>query len=278
MRNRHLAGRNFVLARANKAQLAVAQASPSPIAHANRRTEDAAGHGPPGVHIAVAGCGIQRRAGRARWQNPQSARALAPESPSARWPDRRGTPPHVQRSRPARAAQSLPPEPAPIARQVPCLPAAEAYPKALKAKAPWQHCVQPSLQTSHLPALFAASANAVSMICTSRESPAGQTHIAQNNRIVHIECESNSSAKFCVTRLEVSPCLNSAAPSSPAIATATPLPPSTGSAKVFGFERHAVHEGANGTILPRRTHPGQRHDHARLRQGRRGSPQLQVAR
>jgi len=56
----HFAGGDFGFGGAVKAKLAVAEGIA--FTHADRRPEDAAGHGPPGVDIAQARAGIERRA------------------------------------------------------------------------------------------------------------------------------------------------------------------------------------------------------------------------
>ena len=47
--------------------------------------------------------------------------------------------------------------------------------------------------------------------------------------------------------------------------------------QVFGFERHAVYASAKRNHRPRRIDTGQRHDHARFRQGRCVWARLQTA-
>jgi len=65
VRDSHLAGGDLLGRSADKAQLAMAQTLGIIVVHcAHRRTEDAAGHGPPRVHIAATGgwieCGARR--------------------------------------------------------------------------------------------------------------------------------------------------------------------------------------------------------------------------
>ena len=64
VRDRHFALGNLLGCSTDEAQLAMAQAFSAIFAcRANRRAKDAAGHGPPCVHIAAAGCGVECRAG-----------------------------------------------------------------------------------------------------------------------------------------------------------------------------------------------------------------------
>ena len=141
----------------------------------HRRPEDAARHRPPGVHIAAAGRGIERRTGASvgefleclPWSSGE-----APRIPVSRLPGKAGPCSSTQAR--ARRADLLGQRGIACAKHTPLPARSRSASRALIANAPWQHCVQPTRHASHEPARRAASAREASMIWTSSESRAGR--------------------------------------------------------------------------------------------------------